>query len=208
MNFRIPEVIKNLLILNVLFYLATLSFPEWMYNNLALYHIESPLFKPHQFVSHMFMHSLDFTHVLFNMFMLWMFGSQLEMRWGAKRFLTYYLLTGLGAAALHMAALSWELGQFPEGSYEYQQFLRNPTVGASGAVYGVLLGFGMMFPNQRIMLLFPPIPMRAITLVIILGAIEFFQGLRFSSNIAHFAHLGGMLFGYLLIRYWKTRTML
>lgn len=208
MNMRLTEVIKNLLIINALFYLATLAYPDFMYRYMALYPVESELFMPHQFVSHMFMHSISPMHIFFNMFMLWMFGTPLEARWGSKRFLTYYVITGLGAAALHLLTYEIELSAASGDSQLYRTLLNNPTVGASGAVYGVLLGFAMMFPQARLMLIIPPIPIKARTLIFIMIGIELLQGIRMNDNIAHFAHLGGMLFGFILIRYWRRNTIL
>lgn len=237
-NFRpsfgsIPPVVKNLIIINVIMLLATYIMSMQSVNLtriLGLHYIASPKFEPYQFVSHMFMHG-GFTHLLFNMFALWMFGRVLESVWGQKRFFIYYFVTGLGAAALHtfvnfieyrtvvsqmtpeqidmvmqQGADIWMQGKnFTDPLAGRLNMLLNvPTVGASGAVFGVLLGFGMLFPNTQLMLLFPPIPIKAKYFVIGYGLIELYLGLsRPGSNVAHFAHLGGMLFGYLLIRYWN-----
>jgi membrane associated rhomboid family serine protease len=179
----------------------------------------------------MFMHG-NFMHIFFNMFALWMFGTSIERIWGAKRFLIYYLVTGFGAFLLHYAVVAFQIQQLlpevrPEMLMEikeqglgYLQSNRNytnpklaelnllyniPVVGASGAVFGILLAFGMMFPNTRLMLIFFPVPIKAKYFVIGYGAIELFSGIanRPGDNVAHFAHLGGMLFGYLLIKYWN-----
>lgn len=229
----LPEVIKNLLIINGLFYLATIVFGS-VFNidlgkMLGLYLPGSPEFTPYQLVTHMFMHG-NLGHIFLNMFALWMFGNALENYWGGKRFLIYYLVTGFGAAALHLGVnyyeaynLHSELLQMGYSSAELDnmrqtmthdgnstviEYLRKyfiPTVGASGAVFGVLLAFGMMFPNQ-IIYLYLAIPIKAKYFVILYGAIELYSGISADqdSNIAHFAHLGGMLFGYLLLRYWKS----
>jgi len=229
----LPEVIKNLMIINGLFFVATLvansTFSIDLGNYLGLYIPASPLFKPYQIISHMFMHG-GLMHIFSNMFALWMFGMALENAWGPKRFLIFYLVTGLGAAFLHLGVLYWEyfslvnqmsasdvLDVKTYGS-EYLQSGRNyvdsnqstlnillnmPTVGASGAVFGVLLAFGMMFPNQRIYiyLLFP---IKAKYFVAIYGIFELYNGFsNQGSNIAHFAHLGGMLFGFFLIQHWR-----
>jgi membrane associated rhomboid family serine protease len=173
-------------------------------------------------------------HLVFNMFALWMFGRVLESVWGPKRFFIYYFVTGLGAAALHSfvnymefqyiaAKMSPENVQMvlSQGTEIFNQgknfidpmaaklnmILNVPTVGASGAVFGILLGFGMLFPNTELMLLFPPIPIKAKYFVAGYGAIELFSGIANpGDNIAHFAHLGGMLFGFILIKYWNKQT--
>jgi membrane associated rhomboid family serine protease len=138
----------------------------------------------------MFLHG-GFAHILFNLFALWIFGQAIENAWGTKRFTVYYFLTGIGAALIHI----W----IGAGGA--------PTVGASGAVYGILLAFGMMFPDRYIMLLIPPIPIKAKYFVAIFGAIELFSGLmRANSGIAHFAHLGGMIVGFILIKYWGMKS--
>jgi membrane associated rhomboid family serine protease len=200
---------------------------------LGLRYFQSPEFRPYQLVTHMFMHG-GFTHLLFNMFALWMFGRVLEGVWGPKRFFIYYFVTGLGAALLHTfvnfiefqsvaskmtpEAVQMVMTQGTEIFNQGKNFsdpiagklnllLNIPTVGASGAVFGILLGFGMLFPNTQLMLLFPPIPIKAKYFVMGYGAIELYLGLTQSgSNIAHFAHLGGMLFGFFLIKYWNKNT--
>ena len=232
----IPPVVKNLIIINALMLLATYIMSMRgvdLAHTLGLYYIASPHFEPYQIVTHMFMHG-GFMHLLFNMFALWMFGRILESVWGPKRFFIYYFVTGLGAAVLHtfvnfieyqsvVSKMSPENVSLvlQQGSDIWMQgknysdplmgklnmLLNVPTVGASGAVFGVLLGFGMLFPNTQLMLLFPPIPIKAKYFVIGYGAIELYLGLANSaSNIAHFAHLGGMLFGYILIRYWNKNS--
>lgn len=155
----------------------------------ALWPLGSGRFEIWQLVSYMFLHA-GLGHIFFNLFALWMFGQAIENFWGTRRFTIYYFLTGIGAALLHM----W-VG--PGGV---------PTLGASGAVYGILLAFGMMFPDRPIMLLFPPIPIKAKYFVAGFGAIELISGLtRSNSGVAHFAHLGGMLIGFILIKYWGLR---
>ncbi len=235
----LPEVIKNLLIINGLFFLATIVLGNVgnldLVRTLGLYLPMSAQFQPYQIITHMFMHA-NLGHIFFNMFALWMFGYTLENVWGSKRFLIYYLVTGLGAALLHMGVNYWEWStisdQISSGQLEmlltegqqilYQNqnysdpvlakanlLLNTPTVGASGAVYGVLLAFGMMFPNQYIYIYFA-FPIKAKYFVIIFGALELFNGIANDpdSNVAHFAHLGGMLFGFLLIRYWRRNGSL
>lgn len=233
MNFRLPDVVKNLLIINGLFFLATLLYQPFMFEKFALFFPLTRQFMPHQFVTHMFMHG-GFEHILGNMFGLFFLGPMLEMRMGPKRFLTYYIITGLGAAALHLGVfylqyLSYEntLGEeitrkvMEEGyagglSYRvytdkaiqaFNEFINSPTVGASGAVFGILLAFGMLFPNVELMMLFFPVPIKAKYFVIGYGVIELFLGLRNNpgDNVAHFAHLGGMLFGFFLIKHWRNK---
>jgi membrane associated rhomboid family serine protease len=194
---RFPPAIKYLLIINGLFYVATKSLfggvwtpiGEHLVSYLALFPFGSDLFRPWQLITYMFLHA-DFGHIFFNLFILWMFGQAIENIWGTKRFLVYYLLCGFGAAVLHL------LSGIP---FTY-------TIGASGGVYGVLLAFGMMYPNRVIMLLIPPIPIKAKYFVAIIGAIELFSGLTNpNSGVAHFAHLGGLLVGFLLIKFWKIK---
>jgi len=258
----IPPVVLNLLILNALLYFGTYLLSNTgidLVKSLALYYPGSELFRPHQLVTHMFMHG-GTMHLFFNMFALWMFGKVLEQVWGPKRFLIYYFVTGLGAAALHLLVMHLQLGSlagdakalvntmspegfaifvrdnFPEFSVRLSSFIEQwnnqpnapqyiaqaesyvgdminlkknvPTIGASGAVFGVLLAFGMLFPNTRLVLLFPPIPIKAKWFVIGYGVIELVSGLanQTGDNMAHFAHLGGMIFGFILIKYWnKTK---
>lgn len=210
MMFSLPPVVKNLLIINGIFYLASLTYPEYMYEHFALFHPYSDYFYPHQFATHMFMHDVSgFAHIFGNMFALFIFGGPLENAWGSKRFLIFYLLTGLGAAALHMTVRHLEivnvLGTL--NPMEAQQVLNMPTLGASGAVFGILLGFGMMYPNIPIYIYFL-FPIKAKYLVALYGAFELFAVLSNQSDgIAHYAHLGGMLFGFVLIKYWGLRRI-
>ncbi|HEX6706742.1 MAG TPA: rhomboid family intramembrane serine protease [Albitalea sp.] len=146
-------------------------------------------FLPWQVVTYSFLHG-DIVHLLFNMFALWMFGSELERLWGDKRYMQFYAASVLAAAATQLVVTGITGSPFP-------------TVGASGGIYGLLLGFGMMFPNRTIMLLIPPIPMKAKVYVAIFGALELWMGLRVNDGVAHFAHLGGMLGAFLMIRYWR-----
>jgi membrane associated rhomboid family serine protease len=209
-----PPVVKNLAILNSIMLLITFLTGNFMYEKFALFYFESPLFKPYQLVTHMFMHG-NFLHLFFNMYSLIIFGIVLEQVWGSKKFFIYYMVTGLGAAALHSLTLWFEVSAleraFNAGDMSVTEGIQNlmltPTVGASGAVYGVLLAYGMLFPNNVLQLLFPPVALKAKWFVLIFGAIELFLGFSArGSNIAHFAHLGGMLFGYLLIIYWKKKN--
>lgn len=155
-----------------------------------------PSFMPWQLLTYGFLHG-GFAHVAFNMLALFMFGAPLEYTWGPRRFLTFYLVCVGGAGLCQLAVGSWILAH-GGGAY--------PTLGASGGIFGLLLAYGMLFPNQRVMLLIPPIPMKARTLVIVYGAIELFLGATgLQPGVAHFAHLGGMLFGWLLIQYWRGK---
>lgn len=258
-----PPVVKNLLIINVIMLLATSvigsKFGFDLDRLLALHFPKSEYFRPYQFVTHMFMHG-GIGHLFFNMFALFMFGRVLESVWGPKRFLLYYMVTGLGAAALHTfvgwldyssmkaAANAFANTPTPDLMLNFirehvgpvkpwvTDFINNwsdnpsnafetnkaiamvnqmiveqiniPTVGASGAVFGILLAFGMLFPNTELMLLFPPIPIKAKYFVIGYGILELFMGVQNQTgdNVAHFAHLGGMLFGFILIKYWQKNS--
>ena len=235
----LPMVVKNLLIINGLFFLTTIVAGSTLHLNLTeylgLHYPANQHFGIWQLVTYMFMHA-DFTHILFNMFALWMFGNVLENAWGPKRFLNYYLVTGIGAGLMQwLVAYIRIQGVLPELSPEqieivYSQgaevmtqgmnysdasmrtlnsIINTPTVGASGAVFGILLAFGMMFPNSLIYLYFA-IPVKAKYFVIGYGAIELYLGFSNSptDNVAHFAHLGGMIFGFLLIMYWKKKGQL
>lgn len=186
-----PPAVKHLLIINGLCFLAlnTPQIGELLFQFGALWPIGSGRFEVWQLVSYMFLHA-GFSHIFFNLFALWMFGQSIENYWGTQRFTVYYFLTGIGAALLHMLVGGGGA----------------PTLGASGAVYGILLAFGMMFPERRIMLLFPPIPLKAKYFVAIFGAIELISGfMRTNSGVAHFAHLGGMIVGFILIKYWGLK---
>lgn len=203
-----PPVVKNLLILNVLFFLADISLQtrgidltQW----LGLHYITAQDFYPWQFITYMFMHG-NFSHLFFNMFALWMFGYALENYWGSKRFLVYYLITGVGAALIQTGVLALEIRGMTQGlpPFAAQHYINQiVTVGASGAIYGILLAFGMCFPNVPIFLYFF-FPIKAKWFVIIYGVIELFAGIGGTADgVAHFAHLGGMIFGLLLILYWR-----
>lgn len=264
----LPPVVKNLLIINGLMYLAQFSFGSVfridLVDYLGLHYFGSSKFNPIQLVTYMFLHSTDqFSHILFNMLALWMFGYLIENVWGGKRFLLYYLITGIGAAVVQMAIMYISIGSMQADAYnvmasptpdsfllfikehypagvppylhpEISQLVTNwsvdpanpqfinaashqlnqlieyrkdiPTVGASGAVFGILLAFGMMFPNTLIYIYFL-FPIKAKWFVILYGGLELFFGIqnRAGDNVAHFAHLGGMIFGFFLIRYWNRR---
>jgi membrane associated rhomboid family serine protease len=206
-----------LLIINGLAFFATIVFGRMGFDVIGLFGLYLPtsdLFKPFQLVTHLFLHDTSgLGHILGNMFALWMFGTPLENRWGSQRFLLFYFVTGFGAAALHLGVNYWEYVQAfnlhaATGSGEALYFLQSlemtPTVGASGAVFGLLLGFGMMYPNQQIYLYFL-LPIKAKYFVAIYGLFELFNGVANSgSSIAHFAHVGGMIFGFLLIKRWQS----
>ncbi len=186
-----PPVVLNLIIVNCLVLMATnlLGF-NFLYKYFALWGVDSPLFHLYQVVTYMFMHA-DINHLFFNMFSLWMFGRTLEQVMGQKRFLTYYMVCGIFAGLIQLAVSA-------------ATHSMAPTVGASGSIFGLLLAFGVMFPNTVIMLLIPPIPIKAKWFVIIYGVIELFLGVSGRQiGVAHFAHLGGMIGGYLLLMYWK-----
>jgi membrane associated rhomboid family serine protease len=257
----LPVVVKNLLIINGLCFLANIvveaRFNYSLNESMGLYFPESSHFKPYQLITHVFMHG-SLMHLFFNMFSLWMFGNVLENYWGPKRFFIYYFVTAFGAAALLLGVNGYEIyslkiaianyaldpnidafvrlldkdaalakssivndfinqwqtqpqnPQYTQSSLEIadallQRKLNVPTVGASGAVFGLLLAFGMLFPNTELMMLFIPVPIKAKYFVIGYGAIELYQGFANnpSDNVAHFAHLGGMLFGFILIKIWN-----
>lgn len=186
-----PPVVLNLIIVNCLVLMATRLFNfEFIYRYFALWGLETQYFKAYQVVTYMFMHA-NINHLFFNMFSLWMFGRTLEHVMGQKRFLTYYMVCGIGAGLIQLAISSGSTALVP-------------TVGASGSIFGLLLAFGVMFPNQIIMLLIPPIPIKAKWFVMIYGVLELFLGVGgYQPGVAHFAHLGGMIWGYLLLMYWK-----
>ena len=197
---NLPPVTKALLIANGLVFLLQLMLGDAA---LAQFMLWPPMggddpyaytFLPWQVVTYGFMHG-GWAHLLFNMLALAMFGAPLEHVWGQRRYFTYYMVCVVGAAVCQLAVGAWTVSQ---GGEAY------PTVGASGGIFGLLLAYGMLFPNQRVMLLIPPIPMKARTLVIVYGAIELLLGItNVMPGVAHFAHLGGMFFGWLLIRYWR-----
>ena len=197
---NLPRVTKALLIANAVVFLLQLVLGDAAMAPLMLWPFGSgdnysgAGFLPWQLLTYGFMHG-SFTHLLFNMLALLMFGAPLEHTWGDRRFLTYFLVCIVGAAVCPLAVGAWTMS---EGGAAY------PTVGASGGVFGLLLAYGMLFPHQRVMLLIPPIPMKARTLVIVYGLAELMLGFTgWQPGVAHFAHLGGMLFGWLLIRYWR-----
>jgi len=263
---NLPPVVKTLLIISVASWVLVMILKETMQINvieyLALYSWISPHFRPWQLFTYLFLHDdKSIFHLFFNMLGLWMFGSVLERFWGAKRFLAYFLITGIGAGIIHLSisnylqlpmkreatayaiSPSYEAfdkfsGSYLPNSYNNEalnKFMEQwyydksnpgliseselivqeiveartntPSVGSSGALYGLLLAFGMLFPNTMIMMLIPPIPMKAKYFVFVFGGFELFMGIQnnINDNVAHFAHLGGMLFGIILILLWKKQ---
>ena len=231
----IPPVVKNLIAINIILWLASVVAPGLLHrfgvntelsDILGMHYWASSKFNAAQLITYMFMHA-GFEHILFNMFALYMFGGILERLWGPKRFLFYYLVTGIGAAIVqqlfwtvefHSAltainhAISTDLVNAQSLIEQKRLFLDSPyfiTIGASGAVFGLLLAFGWIFPNQELYVMFIPIPIKAKYFVFFYGIVELFMGVaQFSGDsIAHFAHLGGMLFGAILIIIWKKKRL-
>lgn len=215
---ELPVVTKNLLAINIIMFFAMVVAERYgidLNNLLGLHLFLADDFKPFQFVTYMFMHG-DFRHILFNMFALWMFGRVLEQVWGAKRFLTYYIVAGIGAGILQevvqYAYYTMELSMYSGVNLgggtviPMNEYLNMwVTVGASGAVYALLLAFAMTFPNERLFVFPIPVPIKAKYFVIFYGILELALGMNpnVSDNVAHFAHLGGMLFGWIMIIYWR-----
>ncbi len=236
-----PPVVKNLIILNVIMYIAfNILFPKYS-DMLALHYWGASDFKPMQLVTYMFMHA-GFWHIALNMLALWMFGSQVENIWGPKRFLFFYLACGLGSAIFYYTIFAFQVpgikadllmngvhgkyeyiwqnfqffDQIPRGPLSYNDATQvadiymnsNSLVGASGAIFGVLLAYGMMFPNSLIYIYFF-IPLKAKYLVIIYGLIELYSGIQSmrggGDNVAHFAHVGGMAIGFIILMFWRAR---
>ncbi len=233
----LPPVVKNIILLNILLLLANWAsksvFGYDLTTILGLYFPKSDNFRPYQILTHMFMHG-NFLHLFFNMYALFMFGGILENVWGPKRFFIYYMVCGLGAAFVHETVIMFQYNKlmgiigpdqlqmvlndgqsyFNEGKVFTNEIMKNlqmllnvPTVGASGAIFGVLLAFGVLFPNTQLMIIFPPVPIKAKYFVFGYGIIELVLAVtQPGSNIAHAAHVGGMIFGYILIRYWRNTT--
>jgi membrane associated rhomboid family serine protease len=191
-NSAIPNIIFILLVANGLVFALEQWNSDFLIVNFALWPVGTPLFQPWQLLTYGFLHSPSFLwHIFMNMYGLWMFGRDLERMMGAKRFLTYYLTCVVGAAIVQLIVAGTQGDVYP-------------TIGASGGVFGILLAYGMAFPNRMIILLIPPIPMRAKYFVLVFGLLELYLGVSGNApGIANFAHLGGMLFGFLLIQYWK-----
>lgn len=237
-NQPIPAVTKNLLIINGLFFLAKMVLPSSgidLDSYLAAYYPESVNFKPWQIITHMFMHA-DFSHILFNMFALWMFGSTVEHTLGAKKFLILYFAAGLGSFVLFNFTNYLQVENLKtiveasgvniqdliqnvtdpeyrvnttniEATRELAAYYNTPMVGASGAIYGILVAFGVLYPNAKLALIFLPIPVKAKYFIPVLIALEFFMAIQnYAWNpIAHFAHIGGAIIGFILVRSWKKK---
>lgn len=239
----IPPVVRNIIFINILVWVAQIVLLQKgidLADYLGLHYISSPQFQPHQIITSMFLHAtfdykgnLIFTHILFNMFAVFMFGRMLESIWGGKKFLIYYLATGIGAALLQLLVTylrinsleaglsSAEINEvYTKGLQVLQQgknyidsdlgnlnsLLHTGMVGASGAVFGILVAFGMMFPNAELMIIPIPIPIKAKWLVIGYGALELGLGImdRAGDNVAHFAHLGGLITGFIILMFWRN----
>ncbi|MBR5434518.1 MAG: rhomboid family intramembrane serine protease [Bacteroidales bacterium] len=228
----LTPVVKNLILINIVCFVIS-SVGEYMRwydttSSLGLHYLLSPSFRPVQFITYMFLHG-NLEHIFFNMLALWMFGNTLETYWGSKKFLIYYFATGIGAgifqmivAYIHLKTLNIDNETLDIIVTQGDELLRSgrnwidstignanliingPTVGASGAIFGLLMAFGMLFPNEEIYIYFA-FPIKAKWFVLFYGLIELFSGLRNSAgdNTAHFAHLGGMIFGYILLKYWQ-----
>ncbi|MGE5419165.1 MAG: rhomboid family intramembrane serine protease [Chloroflexota bacterium] len=232
----VKNIIMLNVIMLLAYYAGASVFGVDLNSILGLYFPKSERFMPVQIITHIFMHG-GFWHLFFNMYALFIFGQVLETTWGPKRFLVYYLVCGFGAALTHETVIAFQynalISHMDQSSVNFALekaseyftqgiaadeildpqiakliiLLNTPTVGASGAVFGILLAFGVLFPNTQLMLLFPPIPIRAKYFVMGYGALELWMAItQPGSNIAHAAHLGGMLFGYILIRYWRKNT--
>ncbi len=227
-NIHIPPVVKNLLIINVLFFIATyvlqsanINLTVW----LGVFYFDSPFFYVWQVLTYMFMHG-SLIHIFSNMFGLFMFGGLLESRWGAKRFLNFYLITGLGALAIQMGVQALEVYQLT-GAIVHGKSIETmiatlpqdqaqtligiystPMVGASGAIFGVLVAFGMLYPNMELMLIFFPIPIKAKYFIPLYIVFELYSGVSRTpgDSVAHFAHLGGALIGFILVKLWKDKN--
>lgn len=231
-NIHIPPVVKNLLIINAIFFAATFMFVQsdgtyWLVENFSVYYFNSEFFRIWQPITYMFMHSPNnLAHIFFNMFALFMFGGVLESRWGAKRFLNFYLITGLGALGLQWAVQAYEVyqitGSVMPGSnvlYQMQHVLpinkfqtmvgiyMGPMLGASGAIFGLLVAFGMLYPNTEMFIMFIPVPVKAKYLIPVYILFEFSLGVARvqGDSVAHYAHLGGALIGFILVKLWKDK---
>ena len=235
---RMTDTVKVLLIINVIFFVGTLTVGEYTYKLFSLWFFQNDNFGVWQIITHMFMHG-SFMHILFNMYALWAFGSPIEQMLGQKKFLFFYFSCGIGAAIIHSLVNYYhvqagynaliEAGMTPGGIQQllntgqystaildsvpretleslYVSF-NTPAVGASGAIYGILVAFGMLFPNVALFLIFVPVPIKAKIFIPVLIAIDLFSGLTgyslFGGGIAHFAHVGGALFGFIMMWYWK-----
>jgi len=191
--FRLTPIVRNLIFINVIVFVISALTPVG--NWLALWNVENPNFRPYQLFTYMFSHA-DFFHIFFNMLLLSFFGPILEEFWDQKKFLMFYIATGIGAAVFNiLMALFFNVGQF------------DVMIGASGAVYGVMTAFGIIFPNMELRLLFLPVSFKAKYMVMVLGALAIFSGFRSTpgDNTAHLAHLGGIVMAIILIQFWMRR---
>ena len=224
----LPVAVKNIIIVNIVMMLASYANQSLMTDNFALYFPASPFFRIWQPITYMFMHG-GFFHLFFNMYTLVIFGTVLERVWGAKKFLLFYFVTGIGAALVHMGvqwiqyenALSAAGLTASDAALWAEQIAQNvkagaqsvpvwsvtlfvPTVGASGAIYGILMGYAMLYPDSIMRLIFPPVALKAKWFVLIFAGLELLLGISSTGGgIAHFAHLGGLIFGFILLMYWK-----
>ena len=209
---NIPEVTRNLFIVNALMFIATLINQNFMVGTFAVFYPQSPFFRWWQPVTYMFMHG-NFWHIFVNMWGLLMFGSALERAIGSKKYLLFFFVTGLGALLIHFGVQYLQVQSLMTAGASFQQayydILRTPTLGASGALYGIQIGYAMLYPNDKWTLMFPPVTLKAKWFVLIFIGIELFTGVTGTlDGIAHFAHLGGALFGFLMILYWKKKGTL
>jgi membrane associated rhomboid family serine protease len=222
---NLPPVVKNLLIINVLFFVAKWIFEQQgipFVEYLAVFYFDSPFFKIWQPITYMFMHA-DMMHIFFNMFALYSFGGILEAHWGGKRFINFYLITGLGALALQWAVQAFEVYQLTGSPINNLETLSVASVtdintlkaiylgrmvGASGAIFGLLVAFAVLYPNIEMYIMFIPVPVKAKYIIPVYIVIELFLGVsQFAGDsVAHFAHLGGALIGYLLVKLWRNKN--
>jgi membrane associated rhomboid family serine protease len=232
---NITPVVKNLIIINIIFFIAKLLFANLSLDYyLGVFYFDSPLFSAWQIITYMFMHG-DYMHIFFNMFALYSFGSILEAHWGGKRFINFYLITGIGALLLQWGVQAFEVYQITgsvfnpgavtvdlaskmagvnltdisiAGKDTLLDIYTTPMVGASGAIFGLLVAFGMLYPNIELYIMFIPVPVKAKYIIPIYIVIELFLGVgQFKGDsIAHFAHLGGALIGFILVKLWRNKT--
>ena len=222
---NITPVVKNLLIINVIFFFATWLFQQQgiaLERYLAVFYFNSPYFNVWQPITYMFMHG-NMMHIFFNMFALYSFGSILEAHWGGKRFINFYLITGLGALALQWGVQAFEVYQLTGSSINnlatltvqnesdlrtLQQIYFGPMVGASGAIFGLLVAFAMLYPNLEMYIMFIPVPVKAKYIIPVYIVIELSLGVAKiqGDSVAHFAHLGGALIGFILVKIWRNKN--
>jgi membrane associated rhomboid family serine protease len=222
---NLPPVVKNLLILNILFYLPNVFFSEAVFNNqvishFALFYFDSPFFKPWQIITYMFLHG-SIWHILFNMFALFSFGPIVEYSVGSKKFFNLYFICGIGAVAFQMLIQALEVHHFtghftipadfqtldPSVIEKLKDVYSTPIVGASGAIFGVLVAFGMLFPDLELMILFIPVPVKAKYIIPCYVVLEIYSSINQSQgdNVAHLAHIGGAILGFLVVKFWNLQ---